>query len=44
MGTTKAIYEAVALNKPLYEKVIADHGKGDSRPANLKVRIRYEIE
>lgn len=39
VGTTKAIYDAVALNKPLYEKVITITGKGISRPANLKVRI-----
>jgi electron transport complex protein RnfC len=39
VGTTKAIYEAVALNKPLYEKVITLSGRGISRPANLKVRI-----
>ena len=39
VGTTKAIYEAIALNKPLYEKVITITGKGISRPANLKVRI-----
>src|SRR5512136_448361 len=39
VGTTKAIYEAVALNKPLYEKVITITGKGVARSANLKVRI-----
>jgi electron transport complex protein RnfC len=39
VGTTKAIYEAVALNRPLYEKVITITGKGIARPANLKVRI-----
>ncbi len=39
VGTTKAIFEAVALNKPLYEKVITITGKGITRPANLKVRI-----
>jgi electron transport complex protein RnfC len=39
VGTTRAIYEAVALNKPLYEKVITLSGRGISRPANLKVRI-----
>ncbi len=39
VGTTKAIYEAVALNKPLYEKVITLSGRGISRAANLKVRI-----
>jgi len=39
VGTTKAIYDAVALNKPLYEKVITISGKGIRRPANLRVRI-----
>jgi electron transport complex protein RnfC len=39
VGTTKAIYDAVALNKPLYEKVITITGKGIQRPANLRVRI-----
>lgn len=39
VGTTKAIYDAVALNKPLYEKVITISGRGISRPANLRVRI-----
>ena len=39
VGTTKAIYEAVALNRPLYEKVITITGKGIARPANLQVRI-----
>ncbi|MEJ2723534.1 MAG: electron transport complex subunit RsxC [Deltaproteobacteria bacterium] len=38
-ATTKAIYDAVALNKPLYEKVITISGKGIQRPANLRVRI-----
>jgi electron transport complex protein RnfC len=39
VGTTKAIYDAVVLNKPLYEKVITISGKGIERPANLRVRI-----
>jgi H+/Na+-translocating ferredoxin:NAD+ oxidoreductase subunit C len=39
VGTAKAIYDAVALNKPLYEKVITITGKGILRPANLRVRI-----
>ncbi len=39
VSTTKAIYDAVALNKPLYEKVITISGKGINRPANLKVKI-----
>jgi electron transport complex protein RnfC len=38
-ATTKAIYDAVVLNKPLYEKVITISGKGIQRPANLRVRI-----
>jgi electron transport complex protein RnfC len=39
IGTTKAIYDAVVLNKPLYEKVITISGKGIERPANLRVKI-----
>jgi electron transport complex protein RnfC len=39
VGTTKAIYDAVVLNKPLYEKVITISGKGIERPANLRVKI-----
>ena len=43
VGTTRAIYEAVVLNKPLYEKVITVSGKGINRPANLLVRIGTKI-
>ncbi|MBW2127283.1 MAG: SLBB domain-containing protein, partial [Deltaproteobacteria bacterium] len=43
VGTTKAIYDAVVLNKPLYEKVITVSGKGVNRPANLLVRIGTRI-
>ncbi|MBW2027343.1 MAG: RnfABCDGE type electron transport complex subunit C, partial [Deltaproteobacteria bacterium] len=43
VGTTKAIYDAVVLNKPLYEKVITVSGKGINRPANLLVRIGTRI-
>jgi electron transport complex protein RnfC len=39
IGTTKAVYDAVVLNKPLYEKVITISGKGIARPANLLIRI-----
>ncbi|MBN2123571.1 MAG: electron transport complex subunit RsxC [Deltaproteobacteria bacterium] len=39
VGTTKAIYDAVVLNKPLYEKVVTVSGKGIARPANLLVRV-----
>ena len=39
VGTTKAIYDAVAHGKPLYEKIITISGKGICRQANLLVRI-----
>ncbi|MFZ0450292.1 MAG: electron transport complex subunit RsxC [Desulfatiglandaceae bacterium] len=39
IGTTKAIFEAVALKKALYEKVVTISGKGIERPANLLVKI-----
>ena len=43
IGTTKAVYDAVVLNKPLYEKVITISGKGIARPANLQVRVGTRI-
>ena len=43
VGTTKAIYDAVALGKPLYEKVITVSGRGINRPANLLVKIGTRI-
>ncbi len=39
IGTVSAIYDAVVLKKPLYEKVITISGKGIQRPANLLVKI-----
>ena len=39
VGTARAIYDAVVLDKPLYEKVITVSGKGIQRPANIQVRI-----
>jgi electron transport complex protein RnfC len=44
VATTKAIYDAVVLNKPLYEKVITISGKGIQRPANLRVRIGTRLQ
>lgn len=38
VGTVKAVYDAVVLGKPLYEKVITISGRGIARPANLRVR------
>ncbi|MDZ7332655.1 MAG: electron transport complex subunit RsxC [candidate division KSB1 bacterium] len=39
VGTAKAVYEAVALNKPLYERVVTVSGRGIRQPKNLRVRI-----
>jgi electron transport complex protein RnfC len=43
VGTAKAIYDAVVLQKPLYEKIITVSGRGIARPANLSVRIGTRI-
>ena len=39
VGTARAIYDAVVLQKPLYEKVVTVSGRGIARPANVLVRI-----
>lgn len=39
ISTTLAVYEAVTLNKPLYEKVATFSGGAIARPANLKVKV-----
>jgi electron transport complex protein RnfC len=44
VGTAKAVYDAVVLQKPLYEKIITISGKGIARPANLRVKIGTRIE
>jgi electron transport complex protein RnfC len=41
--TTKAIYDAVALGKPLYERIVTITGKGIKRPANLMVRVGTSV-
>ncbi len=43
VSTTKAIYEAVVLGKPLFEKVMTFSGKGISRPANLLVKVGTKV-
>jgi len=43
VGTAKVVYDAVVLNKPLYEKVVTISGKGIARPANLQVRVGTRI-
>ncbi len=39
VGTAHAIYEAVAWNRPLIERVVTVSGDGVSRPGNFLVRI-----
>lgn len=39
ISTTLAIYEAVTMNKPLYEKVVTFSGRAINRQANLKVKV-----
>jgi electron transport complex protein RnfC len=41
--TTKAIYDAVALGKPLYERIVTMTGKGIKRPANVMVKVGTSI-
>ncbi|MBW2107051.1 MAG: electron transport complex subunit RsxC [Deltaproteobacteria bacterium] len=41
--TTKAIYDAVVLGKPLYERIVTFTGKGLKKPANLMVRVGTSI-
>ncbi len=43
VGTIYAIYEAVYLNKPLYERVVTVTGSCVSNPKNLLVRIGTPI-
>jgi len=43
VGTAKAVYDAVVLQKPLYEKIVTVSGRGIARPANLLVRVGTRI-
>jgi electron transport complex protein RnfC len=43
VSTAKAIYDAVVLTKPLYEKVMTISGKGIKRPANLLVKVGTKV-
>ena len=43
VSTTKAIYDAVVLAKPLSEKVMTISGKGIARPANLLVKVGTRV-
>jgi electron transport complex protein RnfC len=39
VGTANAVYEAVALNKPFYERVVSVTGESISNPKNVLARI-----
>ncbi|MFO7715009.1 electron transport complex subunit RsxC [Desulfosarcina sp.] len=41
--TTKTVYDAVVLGKPLTDRVITVTGRGIARPANLRVKIGTHI-
>lgn len=43
VGTARAVYDAVVLNKPLGEKVVTISGGGIVRAANLQVKIGTRI-
>ncbi len=43
VSTIRAIYDAVVLEKPLYEKVVTFSGKGINRQANLLVKMGTKI-
>ncbi|MEN8256808.1 MAG: electron transport complex subunit RsxC [Thermodesulfobacteriota bacterium] len=43
VSTTAAIFDAVVMEKPLYEKVVTISGKGIKKPANLLVKVGTKI-
>ncbi len=43
VSTTKAVYDAVVLEKPLIEKVVTISGNGIAKPANLLVKIGTKV-
>ena len=43
VATIKAVYDAVALSKPLYEKVVTVAGGAIARPANLLVKVGTRV-
>jgi len=43
VSTTKAVYDAVVLGKPLIEKVVTVSGRGITRPANLLVKVGTRV-
>lgn len=43
VATASAIYDAVVLDKPLYEKVVTISGKGINKQANLLVKVGTRV-
>lgn len=43
VSTAFAVYEAVVLRKPMYERILTVSGNGIKRPANLKVAVGTRI-
>ncbi len=39
IGTANAVYEAVVLGKPLYERIMTVTGKGIREPKNLQIKV-----
>ena len=44
VGTAAAVYHAVALRKPLIERVVTVTGSGVKKPVNVRVRIGNRID
>lgn len=43
VGTAYAVFEAIAKNKPLYERIVTVSGKNLKKPSNYNVRIGTSI-
>lgn len=43
VSTTAAIFDAVVMGKPLYEKIVTISGKGIKKPANLRVKVGTKL-
>ncbi|MBN1967732.1 MAG: electron transport complex subunit RsxC [Candidatus Delongbacteria bacterium] len=43
VGTAHAVYEAIALNKPMYERIVTVTGEAINNPKNIKARIGTPI-
>ncbi|MCQ2604367.1 MAG: electron transport complex subunit RsxC [Spirochaetia bacterium] len=43
VGTVNAVYEAVVLNKPLYERVVTVTGRGVKNPGNFIIKVGTRV-